>query len=132
MVERLRMAPIKPLAVLDSNILIFAILDDEAADPDALRQKQAVIEKLEAMSSTHRFGIPAVVLAELPDDTLRGPQLKTFVATVTSVFRILALGRTGGEEAAKLCAERIRKRPIVPSRDREKKQHVIQFPKSSI
>lgn len=170
------MAPPKPLAVLDSNILIYAILDDEKADANASTQKVAVLEKLEAMSKTHRFGIPAVVLAELPDDKLKGAQLTTFVSAVTSAFRILALGKVGGEEAAKLCAESVRKRPpnrtkdgvkldalvvgtaiehgaeviisengddfaklvsgstiqvVVPSRDREKKQQVIQFPKSS-
>lgn len=169
------MAQTKPLAVLDSNIIIYAILDDAQADDNAKNQKKAVLEKQDALSKTHRFGIPAVVLAELPDDKLKGPQLHSFVSAITANFRILALGKEGAEIAAKLCAEQINKKPpgrtkdgvkldaivvgtaiehkaellitedsafetlaanlnievIVPSRDREKAQQVIQFLKKS-
>lgn len=168
------MAQLKPLAVLDSNIIIYAILDDALADENAKKQKVAVLEKLEALSKTHRFGIPSVVLVELPDDKLKGAQLHAFVSEVAASFRILALGKVGAEAAAKLCAERVSKKPpnrtkdgvkldaivvgtavehgaeliitengddfeqltdglsleiIVPSRDRERAQQVIPFPK---
>lgn len=169
------MAQAKPLAVLDSNIIIYAILDETLADENAKKQKVAVLEKLEALSKTHRFGIPSVVLAELPDDKLKGSQLHAFISEIATHFRILALGKVGAEAAAKLCAESVSKKPpnrtkdgvkldaiivgtalehgaqviitengddfeklidslgidlIVPSRDREKTQQVIPFPKS--
>lgn len=119
------MAQPKPLAVLDSNIVIYALLDEASADDNALEQKEAVLEKLDALSKTHRFGIPAVVLAELPDDKLKSPQLTTFASAVALQFRILALGKEGAEVAAKLCAENVRAKPSGRTRDGVKLDAIV-------
>ncbi len=119
------MAQPKPLAVLDSNIIIYAILDESHADEDAKKQKVAVLEKLEALSKTHRFGIPSVVLAELPDDKLKGPQLQSFVSEIAANFRILALGKEGAEAAAKLCAEKVSKKPLNRTKDGVKLDAIV-------
>lgn len=119
------MASPKPLAVLDSNVIIYAILDDDRADDNAKNQKVAVLEKLEALSKTHRFGIPSVVLAELPDNQLQGSQLKSFASQVVNNFRILALGKKGAEAAARLCAEKIKEKPPNRTKDGVKLDAIV-------
>src|SRR5690606_10331322 len=100
----------KPLAVLDTSVVLFALSDPESGcDEDAKRQIVAVTDKLAALQKTHRFGLPAVVVAELGRD---GDTEATVAAIISEMpdLSVLALGYEGGLHAACLRQEALRKR----------------------
>jgi predicted nucleic acid-binding protein len=108
----------RPLAVLDTNIVILLLskkLDNSAKEVEADRKREAARAKLHEMQAKFRFGIPAVVVAELGRDGTSEKVLRALVKAIGR-FRVLPLTHMAGEHAAEMSRTALQKRQPMDER----------------
>jgi len=102
-----------PLAILDTSVIVLMLskkVDESPAEIDADRRREAVREKLHDMQAAYRFGIPAVVVAELGRGGDPESMLTALVGAIGR-FRVLPLTRGAAVFAAKIRCDALAKRP---------------------
>lgn len=101
----------KPLAVLDSDVVFFLLCepDPNAADAERERRRQAVEETISDLQKTHRFAIPAAAVAELGGDGDPEGAVER-IANRLARLRILPLDYPSSRLAGKISVSALKRR----------------------